>query len=825
MSQTEKIKRLLGEQQVHLNAIEGVRKTVKKLPLDKRTAEHLKKVWEGALDTFALFEWNHESLRELGAAVPEEYGPKMEQTREVVKALNDVILQFQPGAVGVWPPGEPPGAVGNEPGAVGGTAEMSQKGVTRKSPPKPPPTLHPIHRKKVEVNTPLTGLDGLFNFTPEKATSDDQLNMGVGSSGKANTDDLLSGLTGQWTNGLGGELQNEAVERARKVADSMKNADGNSSTDGMRATNDGLNGTAFTFAPSDVMQMMKMMMEKNSGEMQQLLNSFQNKAAPDRGYKAPQVELPKFEGDYKGFKAFKDVFKSIIDRSRLSPIEKFTLLRGRLSGAALRAIDHLTVTDENYEVAWATLHRTFDSEMLQISFNIEAILSNKKPDRNNPESMLRHMQVWASAMNNLDGLKVTADQVFAYLIIESFDAQTKARFEDKRGSNRSMPTRQFLVEFQETEHNVLLKQHWGKVNKETNGEKKVQPPPQKKVETTRTHAAFDATERRAMKCYVCEGSHRVIECKKFREAENKVEFLIANRLCIYCAAHRWSLQSQCNRKKMLKCDKCELQHITEVCPGKREETRAHLCFHAETEELKSELPSTVVSTLIPSRVLLPTAIATLVGKQYLMPVRSLIDQGSESCYITENLVQSLRLKKTRVNVRVLGLNGALAATITGMVTMKVKTGDVDVPMITVPAFVVPRITSHLPANKVEIEWKAEDFLELADPTFFEPSHVGVLFGSNIIATLMLEGLKKRDGFLLQKTLFGWIVSGCASGARNVPAMVSSFITFGMEEGEEEMENDQEMPSKEKASEAEFESVADRMLAMEDESLNDQVVRF
>ncbi|XP_055623682.1 uncharacterized protein LOC129767088 [Toxorhynchites rutilus septentrionalis] len=57
-----------------------------------------------------------------------------------------------------------------------------------------------------------------------------------------------------------------------------------------------------------------------------------------------------------------------------------------------------------------------------------------------------------------------------------------------------------------------------------------------------------------------------------------------------------------------------------------------------------------------------------------------------------------------------------------------------------------------------------NFRGLADPRFFEPSHIDVIIGTEIYHRLLLDGFIELDSNLpiLKETVFGWIVSGKCS---------------------------------------------------------------
>ncbi|XP_070163515.1 uncharacterized protein [Polyergus mexicanus] len=68
--------------------------------------------------------------------------------------------------------------------------------------------------------------------------------------------------------------------------------------------------------------------------------------------KLPNIELPKFDGNYERWIPFRDLFESLIaSNAVLSPVQKLHYLRSTLSGEAAKVIMALEVTNDNYETA------------------------------------------------------------------------------------------------------------------------------------------------------------------------------------------------------------------------------------------------------------------------------------------------------------------------------------------------------------------------------------------------------------------------------------------------------------------------------------------
>ena len=121
------------------------------------------------------------------------------------------------------------------------------------------------------------------------------------------------------------------------------------------------------------------------------------------------------------------------------------------------------------------------------------------------------------------------------------------------------------------------------------------------------------------------------------KSKDKVELLKHYRICFYCLRHRFNPIRPCNRNILI-CDVigCNEKHVTEMHPQQK------ITHTNVTKNMADSFSNTI----------LPTAIANIMSiDKSSVPVRCLLDQCSQSSYITEDLVQKLRLPRKRTNVK------------------------------------------------------------------------------------------------------------------------------------------------------------------------------
>jgi hypothetical protein len=473
------------------------------------------------------------------------------------------------------------------------------------------------------------------------------------------------------------------------------------------------------------------------------------------GVKIPEISLPIFEGNIKHFKLFKETFNSLISRSRTSSIERFALLRSKLKGAALEAIEALDLTEGNYIKAWEILDKRFNNQRIAIETNFNSLLDLEETSPKKAESYLRLMQQSQGLIQNLHDLKLDLDGVFAILILKKLDDHAKGRFEDVMGDSSKMPSLLLLWQYLEKEYAISAR------NKELG----VKEGKKQYTTTTRTHAsAYEnvlkkdkerqgprETERtREIKCLICSGQHPIKECPEFLKEEDRNAFIRRHKICIYCLKHKFSHDSPCLSRQKLRCGICKDRHITEMHPIPQSKIKG------ETEA-KSFLAQNEAQSC--SSVLLPTAVVQIRGQDGVaIPVRCLLDQCSQSSYITEDLVQKLRLKKKKTNVLIKGV-GDSTAQASSLVNITIVPKDSD--PLKLKALVVRRVTGQLPTIPTQTT-SGDIKVELADPHFQKPAQIPILLGSNILPRIFKEGVLQQGSLLLQNTIFGWIISGQAS---------------------------------------------------------------
>ena len=148
--------------------------------------------------------------------------------------------------------------------------------------------------------------------------------------------------------------------------------------------------------------------------------------------------------------------------------------------------------------------------------------------------------------------------------------------------------------------------------------------------------------------------------------------------------------------------------------------------------------------------------------------RALLDNGSTSSFVSECLVQSLRLPRSQCSVCVSGIARSLVgSTLRLIANFQILSTHSNGRKIDLTAVVLPKVTCDLPVTPVpfDLSWTHLSGLPLADPGFGEPQHNDLLLGVDIFVDVLCHSRRTRPtgAPVAIETEFGWVVF-CGSTA-------------------------------------------------------------
>lgn len=166
------------------------------------------------------------------------------------------------------------------------------------------------------------------------------------------------------------------------------------------------------------------------------------------GLKPPRVEIPPFSGELHLYKSFKDTFLTVTQKSKMSNIEKITLLKSKCLKEAQDHIAHISIAEDNYEKAWAVLDNHYDDPVAIISTQVDHILDMPDIPPNNVRAVEKALNIIQGVANSFELLKISPDKVIMIqAIIRKLNNEACGELTRFIGNHKEFPSYQKLVDF------------------------------------------------------------------------------------------------------------------------------------------------------------------------------------------------------------------------------------------------------------------------------------------------------------------------------------------------------------------------------------------
>lgn len=520
-------------------------------------------------------------------------------------------------------------------------------------------------------------------------------------------------------------------------------------------------------------------------------NNAQNNASSssesnDFKFRLPPIDIPKFDGNFQLWLEYRDTFESMIHKNTvLSNIQKFHYLRGSLTGPAALVIKSLEFSANNYDVAWKSLLDRYNNSRILIQNHIKTLFNIEPIFKESPEGIRSLIDSVSKHMRCLEQLnEPTVDTLIIYLINTKLDTNSSRDWEEYKNSqvpDDNAPTLDDMKKFLKNKADLLETLKINKVKIQT----------EHKRVSNNTKGFFTASQN----CNICKESHKIFACNEFLQlnVHDRIKKVQELKLCINCL--KFGHHSKVCKGKS--CKYCSLKHNSLLHINRQQnynnetqgtvqtkdegaETQVSVSsgstpiqstnFHVSTDQFSAASTShgnqinhstSNANLYNPNEVLLSTARVRVLDKNNKPHIlRVLLDSGSQSSFIRNDIAEKLMLDKQTINMSVSGLNRAKSQI---QYKCNVQLGSLYNAFSTnISCLVLPNITGHLPNLRLNIqELKIPAHIKLADSSYNEPSQIDMLIGAEIFWSLICVGqifLGKQKP-VLQKTKLGWVVSG------------------------------------------------------------------
>lgn len=494
--------------------------------------------------------------------------------------------------------------------------------------------------------------------------------------------------------------------------------------------------------------------------------------------KLPEIQLPKFGGNWEKWTEFKDSFESTIHQKvYLQNIEKFQYLRGVLFDEAAQVVSSLSTTAENYDVAWQLLKDKYDNKRLIMDSHLTELLNVPTQAKQGYAAL---NQLIIKVRSHTQALKVLGapidhwDMILIHIVASKLDYYTRSEWEKLVAAKSSDQTSTLkeLLDYLSNRCLTLQIMNQGKSTSEAS--KQPAQKMEKKVSLASTSEA---------NCAHCQGSHLVYKCESFNKLSTQEKWDEVKRLglcsnCLrkghiskFCIAtnckicsrnHNTVLHSEKTNSAPEKGTPSESTKINAPSVVAYHRLEAPLSTEASVAETQEESSAVLHCAQKPTqRVILSTAqVHVYDADNNVVVCRVLLDPGSQLNLVTNNFAKKLKFPYKKVN---LPISGVSQSQVEAQHSVTIRFESMYYNFTSIQDYVIlPRITERLPQVQMDIsKFKIPEDILLADPEFSTPGEIDMLVGAGIFWKMLRSEriLQRRGQPVLQKTLLGWIVGG------------------------------------------------------------------
>lgn len=507
--------------------------------------------------------------------------------------------------------------------------------------------------------------------------------------------------------------------------------------------------------------------------------------------KLPQIELPKFSGSYLEWENFRDMFISlVVNNQSLSDVQRLHYLKTSLSDEAGLVLKNVPVRAANYQTAWETLEKRYGNPRATIDAYLKTFFALPVVGQDS----LRDLKTLRDTVNDvitaLTNLKRPVKHwgdLIVFFVVQRLDKQSRREWETQLGDSTEYPTYAALEAFLAVKIRTLEA-----INSPTNTNSRGNSGSQTKSNNSRTdvksHVASETT-----KCPACQENHLLFQCAAFKsKAVRDRQALVREHRCCFNCLRPGHIPKNCSSKNV--CSKCQRKHHTLIHGESNSSvnsnatsqntdasaTRQNSSIPHAAVNTNSDVPASIsrdpplnVSSHVGSRlpdlghaVVLATAqviVKTASGRA--LQVRALLDQGSESTFVTESVAQALRAPRQRTSIPVTGLGGNPAGHVRNAAILTIEPIVGNGRGITVRALILTKLTANpLPRVSGCDRWQHLRGLQLADSDPNASDQIDLLIGADCYGFVLLDGMRQGGpgAPFAQRTIFGWVLSGSTS---------------------------------------------------------------
>ena len=469
------------------------------------------------------------------------------------------------------------------------------------------------------------------------------------------------------------------------------------------------------------------------------------------GFNLPKLSLPSFSGDPTTWTAFWDIFDCSVHQNRnLTPVQKFTYLRGQLKDEALKLVEGYKLETSSYASAVDLLKKTYGRPDL-----IKAALITKFLELVPPAYEISGLKEFYASfeclLRSMGSMNVTMDDICSVAIFNKIPTPLRGilrrRLEDTPLELESL-IQHFRTEVFDMETNTGMKLH---------------------TETPIATAAFPVQTPRGdvrttvPDCRLCGNSHAWYKCLKYPKASQKIDRAKALKICTSCLSSDHAGKT-CTNPLVKPCKFCTNKHYFSLCTRSDKQNKVKVNKGHDKSQTSVDDATTQVSALAigtKERQLLPTVMMPIVGCQTRYHLtRTLLDQCSQRSFVLRSSLPQFKCTSLgQETLQLEGFTGGIDSQKYDVVELCYLYRRKQYALRTV---VVDKLPNHYVSSEIRSNLTAlkKRGFKLADPELAENRNkIELLVGADYYYDLVHPGYHREDTLILLPTKQGYAVTG------------------------------------------------------------------
>lgn len=303
-------------------------------------------------------------------------------------------------------------------------------------------------------------------------------------------------------------------------------------------------------APSTCDTTLKNLMEHNRSFLEEMSVINKRANANDSQVLLPKFNLPYFSGNHSEFPNFKNLFEdTIIGHPTLSKVEMFKYLKIYLKGEAEALVNHIEITEENFDIAWDAVKQRYQKKRQALSILMDKFLFQPAIKVANSRTYYKLGDTSKEVLRAIKQLGSAAEKRDPWLIrilLDKLDHEGRKAW-GFQTSNEDFPTLESFLEFVKNRGGGLET-----CETQTNSKSNINSTKQAPI---KIHNATCVEET----CPKCKEIHSLYKCKEFLTLStlDKRKFVGENQLCFNCL-HTGHRVNKCKSRYF--CSKCKSRH-------------------------------------------------------------------------------------------------------------------------------------------------------------------------------------------------------------------------------------------------------------------------